>query len=313
MDLAILFTQFVRAPTLPVGSPVRPPVLPPRGATVCRPELRVVILGDIVYTREGIGNIRVGARTSDQDVQRGDQGIRMNGGDDEVLDFSTIIAQQLQDLLPTIIAQVGNHASNIQCDVRSVNVGNGSNGYSYKKFRECNQKDYDGKDGQEATAGMTWEDFKDLMRNEFYPNNEMQKLEIEFWCYAMVEAGHATCTDRFHVLARLVPHLVTPKKRIERYIYDLALQIRAMVAATEPTKILSFVFKAGMLADEAIRNGSLKNNTEKKGNCRELSRKENVRDDNKRSRTSCNTPKLGRSGIWVQGVLLHRSITQDIY
>ncbi|GKF46838.1 hypothetical protein Tco_0136640, partial [Tanacetum coccineum] len=27
----------------------------------------------------------------------------------------------------------------------------------------------------------------------------------------------------------------------------------------------------------------------------------------------CNTPKLGRSGIWVRGVLLHRSITQDIY
>ncbi|GJZ87021.1 hypothetical protein Tco_0658631 [Tanacetum coccineum] len=27
----------------------------------------------------------------------------------------------------------------------------------------------------------------------------------------------------------------------------------------------------------------------------------------------CNTPKLGRSGIWVRGVLLLRSITQDIY
>nr|GFC32598.1 reverse transcriptase domain-containing protein [Tanacetum cinerariifolium] len=27
----------------------------------------------------------------------------------------------------------------------------------------------------------------------------------------------------------------------------------------------------------------------------------------------CNTPKLGRSGIWIRGVLLHRSITQDIY
>ncbi|GKF30395.1 retrovirus-related pol polyprotein from transposon TNT 1-94, partial [Tanacetum coccineum] len=28
---------------------------------------------------------------------------------------------------------------------------------------------------------------------------------------------------------------------------------------------------------------------------------------------ACNTPKLGHSGIRVQGVLLHRSITQDIY
>nr|GEV08992.1 hypothetical protein [Tanacetum cinerariifolium] len=73
----------------------------------------------------------------------------------------------------------------------------------------------------------------------------------------MVEAGHDAYTDRFHELARLFTHLVTPKnKRIER-----------------------------MLTDEAIRTGPLKKNTEKGGNGGELSRKENVRDDNKRSRT----------------------------
>ncbi|GJS78839.1 reverse transcriptase domain-containing protein [Tanacetum coccineum] len=41
-----------------------------------------------------------------------------------------------------------------------------------------------------------------------------------------------------------------------------------------------------MLTDEVIRNGSLRKNTEKRGNGRELSRDGNVRDDNKRSRTS---------------------------
>ncbi|GJR46710.1 hypothetical protein Tco_1314813 [Tanacetum coccineum] len=69
------------------------------------------------------------------------------GGVDEVLDFSTVIAQQLQDLLTTIIAQVGNYASNIQGDVRSVNVSNGRNGCSYKEFIACNPKDYNGKGG----------------------------------------------------------------------------------------------------------------------------------------------------------------------
>ncbi|GJT36989.1 hypothetical protein Tco_0936854 [Tanacetum coccineum] len=45
----------------------------------------------------------------------------------------------------------------------------------------------------------------------------------------------ATYTDRFRELARLVPHLVTPKSRkIERYVYGLALQTRGMVAATKP-------------------------------------------------------------------------------
>ncbi|GJR22476.1 putative reverse transcriptase domain-containing protein [Tanacetum coccineum] len=102
---------------------------------------------------------------------------------------------------------------------------------------------------REAAVGMSWEDFKNLSREEFCPVNEMQKLETEFWNHAMVRAGHAAYTDRFHELARLVPHLVTPEnKRIER-------------------------------------NGSHKKNPEKRGNNGEPSRDKNVKDDNKRSRT----------------------------
>ncbi|GKE54162.1 hypothetical protein Tco_1489318 [Tanacetum coccineum] len=58
-----------------------------------------------------------------------------------------------------------------------------------------------------------------------------------------------------------------------------------MVAATEPTPIQSVVLKAGVLTDEAIRNGSLKKNTKKRGNGGEPSRDGNVRDDNKISKT----------------------------
>ncbi|GJY78333.1 putative reverse transcriptase domain-containing protein [Tanacetum coccineum] len=72
---------------------------------------------------------------------------------------------------------------------------------------------------------------------------------------------------------------------IERYIYGLAPQIRVTVAATEPTTIQSVVLKVGMLTDEAIRSGSLRKNTKKRGNYRKPSKDGNVRDDNKRSRT----------------------------
>ncbi|GJY92984.1 reverse transcriptase domain-containing protein [Tanacetum coccineum] len=51
--------------------------------------------------------------------------------------------------------------------------------------------------GWEAIVVITWKDFKALMRGGFCPNNEMQKLEIEFWCHAMIGAGHAAYTDRF--------------------------------------------------------------------------------------------------------------------
>ncbi|GKB85176.1 putative reverse transcriptase domain-containing protein [Tanacetum coccineum] len=120
--------------------------------------------------------------------------------------------------------------------------------------------------GREATVGMSWEDFKILTREEFCPSNEMQKLETELWNHAMVGADHAVYTDRFHELARLVPHLVTPE-------------------ATEPKIIQKAVQIAGALTDEALKNGSIKKNPEKRGSGGEPSKDRNGRDDNKRTRT----------------------------
>ncbi|GJV62263.1 putative reverse transcriptase domain-containing protein [Tanacetum coccineum] len=170
--------------------------------------------------------------------------------------------------------------------------------------------------GREAVIDMTWEDFKTLTTKEFCPNNEMQKLETEFWCHVMVGAGHAAYTDRFHELARLVPHLVTPEnKRIERYIYGLNPQIRGKVAATEPTTIQSVVLKVIILTDEAIRNGAMKKITEKRGNNGEPSRDGNSRDDNKRSMTRrafatiTNPIKKDQRSNWVENPLNARNPT----
>ncbi|GKD21163.1 reverse transcriptase domain-containing protein [Tanacetum coccineum] len=132
------------------------------------------------------------------------------------------------------------------------------------------------KDSQKVkyTAGsfvgntLTWWNF------EIRSRGRDVTVETEFWNHAMVEAGHAAYTDRFHELARLVPHLVTPKgKRIER-------------------------------------NGSIKKIPEKRGNGREPSKERNgrepskdrnVRDDNKRTKTrnafSITTNHVGRENM----------------
>ncbi|GKG21678.1 hypothetical protein Tco_0384273 [Tanacetum coccineum] len=88
----------------------------------------------------------------------------------------------------------------------------------------------------------------------------------------MVGVGHAAYTDRFHELARLVPHLVTLEgKRIERYTYGLAPQIQGMVAVTEQKTIQKAVQIAGTLTDEALeidpskrtmRRGGIRENVE---------------------------------------------------
>ncbi|GJY25243.1 hypothetical protein Tco_0399969 [Tanacetum coccineum] len=97
------------------------------------------------------------------------------------------------------------------------------------------------------------------------PSNEMEKLELELWNHKMVGGNHAAYTDRFHELARLVPHMVTPESsRITRYVAGLAPKIRGMVKATQPTTIQNAVLRVGILTDEAISCGTLSKGSEKR-------------------------------------------------
>ncbi|GJT01310.1 putative reverse transcriptase domain-containing protein [Tanacetum coccineum] len=138
---------------------------------------------------------------------------------------------------------------------------------------------------REVAVSMSWNDFKFMMIQEFCPSHKMQKLESELWNHAMVGAGHATYTDRFHELARLVLYLVTPESMmIERYVYGLAPQIRGIMAATEPKTMQKAVQISGALIDEVVRNDSIKK-VEKRGNVGEPSKDRSGRDDNKRTRT----------------------------
>nr|GEU75387.1 putative reverse transcriptase domain-containing protein [Tanacetum cinerariifolium] len=159
-------------------------------------------------------------------------------------------------------------------NVEGENVGNvlvnGNRvGCLYKEFLACKPKEYDGKGG--AVVLTHWiekmKNVKDIsgcsvdqkVKYTAGHFHKMQKLETELWNHAMVRAGHVAYTDRFYELDRLVSHLVTPESRkIERYVYGLALQIRGMVAATEPKTIQKAVQIYGALTDKAVRNGLIK-------------------------------------------------------
>ncbi|GKC97920.1 reverse transcriptase domain-containing protein [Tanacetum coccineum] len=105
--------------------------------------------------------------------------------------------------------------------------------------------------GHKAAIGISWNDFKALLIEEFCQSNEMEKLENKFWNHTMVGANHVAYTDRFHELAKLVPYLVTlESSRIKRYIYELAPQICGMLRVTQPTTIQSTILMAGILTNE---------------------------------------------------------------
>ncbi|GJY78558.1 putative reverse transcriptase domain-containing protein [Tanacetum coccineum] len=112
---------------------------------------------------------------------------------------------------------------------------------------------------------MTWNDFKALLVEEFCPSNEIERMENEFWNHKMVGANHAAYTDRFHELAKMVPHLVTPESAcIKRYVTGLAPEIRGMLKVTQPITIHDAILRAGILTDEAISCGTLSKSNEKR-------------------------------------------------
>ncbi|GJU08985.1 reverse transcriptase domain-containing protein [Tanacetum coccineum] len=227
---------------------------------------------------------------------------RTNDNENGQPDIAAIIAQQLQNITPQIVAQVtnnvnsgnnnnnnnGNNNNNNGNNNNNNNNKNGENNRcSYKGFQACGPKEYDGKGGtieltrwikkmenvldnsgcsknqkvkyaassfvnkaltwwntqiqargREAAIGMTWNDFKALLVEEFCLSNEMRRLENNLDHKKRVGANHAAYTDRFHKLAKLVPHLVTLElARIKRYVAGLAPEIRGMLKATQTTTI----------------------------------------------------------------------------
>nr|GEV00981.1 reverse transcriptase domain-containing protein [Tanacetum cinerariifolium] len=90
-------------------------IMPPRMTTQSAGRSTAAPRGGRTGGRTSRGGERTKEPRGRGDGQTGepnDQGVVANEGVDGVPDFFTIIAQQLQNLLPTILAQVGNQGNN---------------------------------------------------------------------------------------------------------------------------------------------------------------------------------------------------------
>ncbi|GKD73098.1 reverse transcriptase domain-containing protein [Tanacetum coccineum] len=155
------------------------------------------------------------------------------------------------------------------------NGGNGgNNGCTYKGFMACNPKEYDGKGG--AIALTRWiKKMENIIDSSRCSENQKVKYvassfvnkALTWWNTQVQTRGREAAINRFHKLAKLVLHLVTPESsRIKRYIAGLAPEIRGMLRATQPTTIQSAILRAGILTDEVVSCGTLtKGNEKRKG------------------------------------------------
>ncbi|GJW70726.1 putative reverse transcriptase domain-containing protein [Tanacetum coccineum] len=161
------------------------------------------------------------------------------------------------------IANNGNNGGWNGHDSGGGNGNGGNNGCTFKAFQSCNPKEYDGKGG--AIALTRWiEKMENMIDNNGCAENQ---------------------NVRFHELAKLVPHLVTPESsHIKRYIAGLGHEIRGMLRATEPTTIQNAILRAGILTDEAVSCGTLTKGSDKRKGVEKSSKRGGSRKDNKKAK-----------------------------
>ncbi|KAI3786725.1 hypothetical protein L1987_40627 [Smallanthus sonchifolius] len=112
--------------------------------------------------------------------------------------------------------------------------------------------------GLAMANGLPWEEFKTMMKEEYCPHDEIQKLEGEFWNLKMEGSEIEMYTTRSNELATMCPHMVTLNyKRIELYIGGLMPQIQSMVTSSNPTTIQQTIRLAHKLTDQAVTQGTL--------------------------------------------------------
>ncbi|GJX65985.1 putative reverse transcriptase domain-containing protein [Tanacetum coccineum] len=141
-----------------------------------------------------------------------------------------------------------------------------------------------------SAIAQPWEDFKKLLMKEYCPDDEIQKLELEFWNHKMVGSDIDGYTTRFHELARLVPHMVSPKSQyVNRYIRGLAPDIKVNVTSYKTSTIHGAGRMAIRLTTDGIKYGILK-------------KKENTRDKKRSNDQHNNRGRNDRSKIQRTGM-----------
>ncbi|KAI3798403.1 hypothetical protein L1987_33678 [Smallanthus sonchifolius] len=109
-----------------------------------------------------------------------------------------------------------------------------------------------------VTALINFDEVKRLMTEEFCPQNEVKKLEAEFWDLAQDGGESLAYTTRFHKLSLLVPHMVTPLSRcIEKYIGGLPRQIQDIVLRRNPATLEDAIHLSATLTDNHVKAGTL--------------------------------------------------------
>ncbi|MFS8004571.1 putative retrotransposon gag domain-containing protein [Helianthus anomalus] len=112
--------------------------------------------------------------------------------------------------------------------------------------------------GIDAANATTWDDFKELMREEYCPRDEIQKLENEYYDLKLVGSEVEAYVKRSYELADLCPNLSRPmSRRIELFIKGLPPRVKGLVTAANLNNLTQIVRLTHKIIDQEVESNSL--------------------------------------------------------
>nr|GEY39401.1 putative reverse transcriptase domain-containing protein [Tanacetum cinerariifolium] len=230
-----------------------------------------------------------------------------NNNNNENPDIATIIARQLQTILPQIVTQVTNNVNNAN-GRNGGNGGNGiNNGCTYKGFMACNPKEYKEKGG--AIALTRWiEKMENVINNSGCAENQKVKYAassfinkaLTWWNTQVQERGREAAIGMSWAdfKALLVEEFCPSNemKKLESEFWNHKMVGANHVGYTdrfpELAKLVTHLVThessriKRILNDEAVIYGTLTKGNEKRKGVEELSKQGGGRNDNKRAKVA---------------------------
>ncbi|GJY80874.1 putative reverse transcriptase domain-containing protein [Tanacetum coccineum] len=127
--------------------------------------------------------------------------------------------------------------------------------------------------GLETVNQMPWTKMKQLMTAEFFPVEEIQRMEHELWNLRVKEYNIVAYTQRFNELALMCPRMVEPESvKVDAYIRGLSENIKGEVTSSRPTNLNEAVRMAHNSGKSNHKDNSRQSsqNNQKQGNARAM-------------------------------------------
>ncbi|GJS83943.1 putative reverse transcriptase domain-containing protein [Tanacetum coccineum] len=119
---------------------------------------------------------------------------------------------------------------------------------------ECAERNKVATLGLEVANAKSWNDMKIMMREEFCPPEEIQRMEVELWNLRVKDSNISAYTQRFNELVLLCPEMVpSEKKKVEAYLRGLPENIKGETTSSRPVVLNEAVRMAHTLMEQKLQ------------------------------------------------------------